>query len=116
MLKLAADENLDGSILHGLLLRRPNLDIKRIQDVGLSGYEDPAILEWVAREGRILVTHDKKTMTDFAYERVQAGKPMPGVFAIRPKARIGTVIEDILILVELSSNDEWNNLVCYVPL
>src|SRR5438046_1737527 len=110
MLKLAADENLDSSILHGLLLRRPNLDIKRVQDAGLSGSEDSAILEWAAQEGRILVTHDKKTMTDFAYERVQAGRSMPEVFAIKPKAKIGTVIEDILILVEDSFDDEWNNL------
>jgi predicted nuclease of predicted toxin-antitoxin system len=116
MLKLVADENLDNRILLGLLLRRPDLDIKRVQDVGLSGSEDPVILEWAAHEGRILVTHDKRTMADFAYERVQAGQPMPGVFAIKPKSRVGMVIDDILTLVELSDQGEWDNLVCYVPL
>ena len=40
MLKLLADENLDNTIVRGLLLRRAKLDIIRVQDVGLSGKDD----------------------------------------------------------------------------
>ena len=40
MLRLAADENLSNDILRGLLRRRPDLDIARVQDVGLSGADD----------------------------------------------------------------------------
>lgn len=83
MLRLAADENFNNNIVRGLLRRRPDLDIVRIQDVGLSGASDPAVLEWAAREGRVLLTHDVSTLTRYADERVQAGKPMPGVFEIR---------------------------------
>ena len=53
MLRLAADENFNNDIVRGLLRRRPDLDIVRVQDVGLSGADDPAILEWAAREGRV---------------------------------------------------------------
>jgi len=35
MLKLAADENFNNDIIRGLLRRKPDLDIVRIQDVGL---------------------------------------------------------------------------------
>jgi hypothetical protein len=45
MLRLLADENLNNAILRGLRLRNPDLDIVRVQDVGLSGAEDPAVLE-----------------------------------------------------------------------
>lgn len=83
MLRLAADENFNNNIVRGLLRRRPDLDIVRIQDVGLSGASDLAVLEWAAREGRVLLTHDVSTLTRYADERVQAGKPMPGVFEIR---------------------------------
>ena len=37
MLKLLADENFDNTIVRGLLLRRANLDMIRVQNVGLSG-------------------------------------------------------------------------------
>jgi len=40
MLRLAADENPNNDILRGLLRRRPDLDIIRAQDVGLSGADD----------------------------------------------------------------------------
>lgn len=82
MLRLAADENLNNDILRGLLRRKPDLDIVRVQDAGLSGADDAAVLEWAARERRVLLTHDVSTLTHHAYERVKAGKPMPGVFEV----------------------------------
>ena len=46
MLRLLADENFNGDIVRGLLLRQPDLDIVRVQDVGLGGADDPDILAW----------------------------------------------------------------------
>ena len=77
MLRLAADENFNNDIVRGLLRREPGLDIVRIQDVGLSGADDPTVLEWAAQEGRVLLTHDVTTITRHAYERVKAGQSMP---------------------------------------
>jgi predicted nuclease of predicted toxin-antitoxin system len=68
LVSFVADENFNNNILRGLLLRRPNLDIVRVQDVGLSGVDDPDILQWAAEAGRIIVTHDAETMAAFAYE------------------------------------------------
>ncbi len=56
------DENFNGDIFRGLLLRHPNLDLLRVQDVGLREVDDPAILAWAADNGRILLTHDRATM------------------------------------------------------
>jgi predicted nuclease of predicted toxin-antitoxin system len=47
-MKFLADENLDNTILRGLLRRRSEIDIVRVQDVGLSGADDPTVLEWAA--------------------------------------------------------------------
>jgi len=55
MLRLAADENFNNDIVRGLLRRKPDLDIVRVQEVGLSGADDPTILEWTAQEGRVLL-------------------------------------------------------------
>ena len=77
MLRLLADENFNGDIVRGLQLRRPSLDIVRVQDVGLAGAEDPDILAWAAEHDRIVLTHDRATMANFAYERVVVGAEMP---------------------------------------
>jgi hypothetical protein len=116
MLRLAADENLNNSIVRGLLRRQPELDIVRIQDVGLSGADDPTVLEWAAQEGRVLLTHDVSTITKYAYERVRAGQPMPGVFEVGRNVPIGRAIEDILLLAEYSFDNEWEGQVRYLPL
>jgi hypothetical protein len=52
LLRLAADENLNNDILRGLRRRDPQTDVVRVQDVGLSGADDEAVLEWAAQEER----------------------------------------------------------------
>ncbi len=116
MIPLATDEDFDNRVLHGLLLRRPELDIMRVQDTELSGMKDPMMLEWAAQTGRVLLTHDKNTISKYAYERVRSGQPLPGVIMVKRFVPIGLVIEDILLLLELTSDDEWANQVKHVPL
>lgn len=115
MIALAADENLDGTIVRGLRRRAPRLDLVRVQDAGLSGADDPAVLAWAAAEGRVLLTHDVQTMTQFAYDRVRAGLPMPGVFEIHPDLPLASVIADVLLLAECSESGEWEGQVRYLP-
>jgi hypothetical protein len=116
MLFLVSDENFNNDIVRGLLRRKPDLDIVRVQDVGLRGAEDPVILEWAANEGRVLLTHDTATMAHFAYDRVRAGKSMPGVIEVPDDLPIGNAIDDILLLTEYSARFEWENQVLYLPL
>ena len=52
----------------------------------------------------------------YAYERVQAGQPMPGVFEVNRSVPIGRAIEDILLLAECSLDGEWEGQVRYLPL
>ena len=116
MLRLAADENFNNDIVRGLLRRNPGLDLVRIQDVGLSGADDPTVLDWAAREGRILLTHDVMTITRYAYARVRQALPMPGVFEVNRSVPIGVAIDDILLLAESSLEGEWEGQVRYLPL
>lgn len=115
MLPLATDEDLDNNIVRGVVRRNPRVDIVRAQDAGLSGAEDPEVLEWAAKEGRILFTHDVSTMTRHAYDRVRAGLPMPGVFEVPQSLPVGRAIEEVLLVAELSIEGEWANQVRYLP-
>jgi hypothetical protein len=115
-MRWAADENFNNDIVRGLLRRKPDVDIVRVQDVGLSGADDPTLLEWAADEGRVLLTHDVSTITQYAYERVEAGKPMPGVFEVSRDIPMGVVIDDLILLTEFSLENEWEGQVRYLPL
>jgi hypothetical protein len=115
LLKVAADENLNNNIVRGILRRKPDADIVRVQDAGLSGAHDPVVLEWAATENTVLLTHDVSTITRYAHERIKSGKHMPGVFEISRAVPIGKAIEDILLLIECSLEGEWSDQIQYSP-
>ncbi len=102
MIKLAADENFNNDIVRALLRRNPS--------------DDPTVLEWAAREQRVLLTHDVSTITRYAYERVRQELAMPGVFEIPRGLGIKDTIEDLLLLAEYSRTGEWEGQVQYLPL
>lgn len=116
MLRLISDENFNGDIVRGLLLRHPELELVRVQDVGLMQTPDPDILEWAAGEGRVLLSHDVSTVPPAAYRRVADGKPIPGVFIVPDRMPIGLAIDEILFLSLDVEPDEWKDRVLSLPL
>lgn len=116
MLKLLADEGFNQQIVRGVRQKQPDLDLVRVQEVGLTGKPDPEILEWAAKENRLLLTHDVTTMTHYAYERARQSLPMPGVFEISQDLPIGRAIEEILLFAIGSFEGEWEWQVRYLPL
>jgi predicted nuclease of predicted toxin-antitoxin system len=115
--KLASDADFNGRVYRALLRRQPDIDLLRAQDVGLRTASDSVVLNWAAAEGRILLTHDRETLIRFAHQRVKSGLPMPGVFVIRNRPhQIGQMVEDILLIVLCSSQDEWKDRVVFLPL
>jgi predicted nuclease of predicted toxin-antitoxin system len=110
------DECVHGGLLDGLLERQPDLDIVRVQDVGLASTHDRSILAWAADEGRIVITNDRSTLIGFAYERVAAGEPMPGVVVLNRDLSPGDTIEQLLMIAICSTKDELEGTVSYLPL
>lgn len=116
MLRLMADEDLSGHIIRGIFRLLPELDLVRIQDIGLLSASDADILEAAADDGRMLITHDAKTMPKHAYDRVRSGKPMPGVIVCPQNLAIGIAVQDVALLAECSHEGEWQNKVIYLPI
>ena len=116
MVRFLADENLNNQIVRGLLRQSPNIDVVRVQAVNLSGADDPTVLAWAAQQGRIVLTHDVATMMGFAYERIQAGLSMPGLFEVSRRVPVGLAIEEIILIAECSLQREWEGQVRFLPL
>ena len=74
------------------------------------------MLEWAWKEDRLLLTHDVNTMIGFFNERLDAGLPVPGVFEISSKLPIRTAIDELQIIVECSTQDEWIGRMIFIPL
>ena len=116
MLRLLADENFHGDIVRGLLLRQPDLDLVRVQDVGLTGASDPDLLAWAAKNHRIILTHDRATLPDYAHQRLTEGKSVLGVFIFNDRFPVREAIEEILLLVRCTEQSEWEGRVVHLPL
>ncbi|MBI1257773.1 MAG: hypothetical protein GC204_09915 [Chloroflexi bacterium] len=116
-MRFLADENFDNKILRGVLRENPEFDIVRVQDTEIYGADDPSVLAWTAKEERILLTHDVRTMSGFAYERIEAGLFTPGIIEVnKQKISIGQAIDEILLIDGASDAAEWENKVTYLPL
>jgi hypothetical protein len=116
MLRLLADENFNSDIVRGLLLRQPDLDIVRMQDIGLAGMGDAELLAWAAENDCLFLSHDRATIPDHAYQRVIAGTEMPGVVILNDRLPVGQAIQEILLMAECSDQTDWKNRVVYLPL
>jgi len=100
MLRFLADENLNAAIMRGLERNYPEIDIVRVQDLGLSGAGDVELLKWAASEKRVLVTHDKRTIPKHLIECWAAGVLSAGAVII-PREFILTVIVEQLAMIAL---------------
>jgi predicted nuclease of predicted toxin-antitoxin system len=116
MLRLLSDENFNGDIVRGLFLRQQDLNLQRVQDLDLREADDPTILAWAASQDRIVLTHDRATMPDFAYERLVRGEAMAGLFVVNDRMPIRQAIDELLLLVDCSEQKEWFGVVLYLPL
>jgi len=116
MLRLVTDEDFNGRIVRGVRRREPGLDLVRMQDVGLRTGPDEDLLEWAAKEGRIVISNDRQTLVGLAYARIAAGLPMPGVFILKPQVTVAQAIDAIVLMDDSSSQEDWKDRVEFFPM
>jgi hypothetical protein len=87
--RFLADADLNYAIVLGVRLREPSIDFKSANKAGLEGMPNEEVLEAAAREGRLLVSHDKRTMPLHFAARIRLGQRSPGVLLALPSASVG---------------------------
>ncbi len=115
-MRFLADENFDNRILKGLRHNLSDFDVLRVQDTEIYQAPDPVVLEWAAKEERILLTRDAETMIGFAYDRVKAGLPMPGITEVSDKLPIGKAIDELMLMIGAGIPADFDQQVRFIPL
>ena len=81
----------------------------------MDGLGDPELLERAAAEGRVLVSHDRRTMLNHFRNRLTAGKSSPRLLIVAQGAPIGAVAEAIVTLWAVTKPGELTNQAYHLP-
>ena len=116
MIRYVTDENFRGPITRGIRRRAPEIDIVRVQDTGLTSISDSDLLEWAARNNRVVLTHDEQTLIGFAYDRVSRRLPMAGVLKVPERMAPGPAVEQAIFIALVSDRADFDDQVRHLPL
>jgi hypothetical protein len=113
-LRFQADADLNEDIVKGVLRREPRIDFRTATSAGLRGLSDLEVLALAAEEGRILVSHDRKTMPRTFGKFIQ-NKTSPELFLISQKADLLIANESVVFAWIASDHEEWINRMVAIP-
>ncbi|MEO8661316.1 MAG: DUF5615 family PIN-like protein [Bryobacteraceae bacterium] len=74
-IRFQADNDLKFGIVKGARRREPSMDFVSAQEAGLDGVGDPELLDRAALEGRVLVSHDRRTISRRSLNRDSPASP-----------------------------------------
>ena len=112
------DEHVNRAIQRQLRRLDARIEVLAIGDPGApsAGTSDPDLLIWLEKEGYILVTENRSTMPMHLVDHYAAGRHVPGVFWIRPRAGLGAIIEELYLIWYASEADEYQDRTLFIPL
>jgi len=114
-IRFQADADLNQIVVAAVLRRLPEADFRSATNAGLAGLHDLEVLAVAAREGRVLVTHDKNTMPRYFGEFI--GKTTSaGVIVVPQNLPVARVLEDLGLIWNASQAEDWTNRIAYLPL
>jgi Domain of unknown function (DUF5615) len=114
-IRFQADADLNQAIVTGVLRREPTIDFQTSNVSNLTGLSDLEVLSFVAQEGRVLVSHDQRTMPIYFAEFV-VNQTSPGVIIVLQSLPISEAINGLLKIWETLAPEDWVNRIAYLPL
>jgi Domain of unknown function (DUF5615) len=115
LIRFQADADLHRGIVLSARRREPSIDFTLATEVAIVGLADPQVLEIAAQQGRILVTHDRRTMPGHFRDRLTGGASSPGVFIVSQFEPVGSVVEVLLMVWAASDPADWHNQIRHLP-
>lgn len=112
--RFQADADFNHKIVLGLRRREPSADFLSAPEGGIVGVPDPDVLAIAADTGRILVSHDRKTMPGH-FMRFCETRSSPGLIIVSQDLDIGAAIEQLLMIWLATDAEEWVGHLGFVP-
>ncbi len=112
--RFLADADLKQAIVTGTIRRQPDIDFQSAIAAGLKGKKDSEVLGIAAKEGRVLVTHDRRTMP-VEFGNFIMSQTSSGVLIISQNLSINEAIEGLIVVWEASTANEWINQIMSIP-
>jgi hypothetical protein len=110
-----ADANFNHLIVRGLRRRETLIDFLSAEAAELPGKPDSDVLRIAADLGRILVTHDRKTMPR-AFAGFVSRLESPDVLILPQRLSLIVAIDELLLIWAASEGQEWINSISVLPL
>ena len=112
------DENMPHAVGDQLIRREPAI---QVLSVGIApapglGTLDPEILTWLEAEQYYLITRNRRSMPVHLQDHLAAGRHVPGILTVRPRASMGQVIDDLLLIWALAEPGEYRDQIVHLPL
>ena len=114
-LRFQADADLNQKIVSATVRLEPAIDFRSAVDGALAGLDDATVLASAAADGRVLVTHDMKTMPRHFGDFVQTTSS-PGVIVLPQRMPIGEAAENLILIWSATQTAEWIDRIYVVPL
>jgi len=112
---LQADADLRSSIVKGVRRREAAIDFQTAEEANLTGLDDPTVLAVAAAKGRVLVSHDFRTMPEH-FGRFITSETSAGVILISQDMSISQAIEGLILIWWATEAEEWINRISRLPL
>jgi hypothetical protein len=112
--RFQADADLNEIIVKAALRREPSIDFQTARAANLSGLKEEEVLALASRDGRLLVTHDRRTMPRHFAEFIESATSF-GLLIVPQKMSIADVVEDLILIWVASEAEEWANRMYSLP-
>ena len=112
--RFQADANLNEVIVRAVLRREPSIEFQTAPAAGITGMGDLDVLALAAKAGRLLVTHDRRTMPRHFAEFI-ATQTSGGVLVVQ-NSPIFQVVDDLILIWAATDAEEWTNRIIAIPL
>ena len=114
-IRFQADADFNQNVVRALLRRQPRIEFQTAEAAGLRGLTDSEVLAVAGREGRILVSHDHRTMPKH-FANFLTVQHSPRVFILSQYLPIRHAVEELLMFWEASEAEEWIDSIQALPL
>jgi len=115
---LQADADFDRRIVQATLRHEAGIDLQLATaargGAGFRGVPDDQVLAAAAHEGRLLLSHDHRTMPGHFADFI-ALEPSPGVIILPQRMPIRIAVEWIVTIWAASEAEEWRKQIMILP-